>query len=124
ALAFAESRRPGRRAGSLRSPARGARGKSGVMRRGFRHLPAGSRIAVILLLAAGGFASWWWLGEQRALAPEAASARHPDSYFREIDIVRHDADGKPEMRVRADYAEHYETEPWIHLQELEARDLG
>ncbi|HEX6929076.1 MAG TPA: LPS export ABC transporter periplasmic protein LptC [Gammaproteobacteria bacterium] len=94
------------------------------MRQWFRQLPAASRIAVIALLAAAGFGTWWWLGEQRALAPVATMDRHPDSYFRDLDIVRHDVDGNPEMRVTAEYAEHYEDETWVRLRELEARGLG
>lgn len=94
------------------------------MRQWFRQLPAGSRIAVIILLAGAGFGTWWWLSEQRALAPEQAAARHPDSYFHDLDIVRHDVNGDPEMRVTAEYAEHFEDETWIHLQELAARGLG
>ncbi|HEX7029711.1 MAG TPA: LPS export ABC transporter periplasmic protein LptC [Gammaproteobacteria bacterium] len=94
------------------------------MRQWFRHLPAGSRVAVVALLAAAGLGTWWWLGQQRALTPEREAARHPDSYFRALDIVRHDENGSPEMRVTADYAEHFENESWIHLRALEARGLG
>lgn len=92
------------------------------MRERFRHLPAASRALVIMVLAAAGVASWWWLGEQRAVAPAVTETpRHPDSYFRDLDLTGHDVNGRPDMHVTATYAEHFEDEPWIHLHDLRAR---
>lgn len=89
--------------------------------RSSRRLPG--RALVVLLLLAAGAASWWWLGEQRAVAPVADTPRHPESYFRELDVIRHGEDGKPEMRLEAAYAESFEDETWIHLRDLRAHGM-
>lgn len=78
-------------------------------------------VMAILLLAAFGLATWWWLSRQHDTAADTAVARHPDAYFRQLDALRHDAAGRPGMRVRAEYAEHFPDDPWIHLQGVDAR---
>lgn len=83
-------------------------------------LPATGRLLVVVLAVAG-LASWWWLGKQRAV--ESASVdmpRQPDSYFRDLVVTGHDAEGQPDMYIEAGYAEHFEEEPWVHLRDLRA----
>lgn len=83
---------------------------------------AGRTIAV-LALALLGVGTWWWLDRHRDDRPATIAERHPDSYFRALDIVRHDAQGRPEIRVQADYAEHFEDQAWIDLENLVATGL-
>jgi len=82
------------------------------------------RALALLALAIVGAGSWWWLSKQREEAVTVEAPRHPDSYFQEFDVVRHNADGDPELRVNAEYAEHFENEPWIHLRDLDATGLA
>lgn len=93
------------------------------MRERLRQLSPSGRALVILALATAGFGSWWWLSAQREAVTVVEAPRHPDSYFRDLDVVRHDASGHAEMHVEAAYAEHFENEPWIHLRDLDARGL-
>lgn len=75
-------------------------------------------------LAVIGAGSWWWLNAQRGDDTAAVAERHPDSYFLELGVTRHDAAGNPELRLDAEYAEHFENEPWIHLRNFEAVSLA
>lgn len=94
------------------------------MREWLQRLPPAGRVFTVALLAALGYASWWWLNEQQTVdATGAEGARDPDSYFRDLELVRHDAAGRPEMRVAAAYAEHFRDAAWVHLVDLEARGL-
>lgn len=90
---------------------------------GPRWTTAGRGIA-LLVLATVGIGSWWWVREQRETVDEQAAERHPDSYFRSLDVTRHDENGRPELQLKARYAEHFEDEPWILLQDLDAAGLA
>lgn len=94
------------------------------MRKIYSRLGPSGRIAAGAALALLGFATWWWLDQQRAVAPEVERPRHPDSYFKRLDAVRHDEAGQAEMRVQAAYAEHFEDEPWIYLEDIFATGLA
>jgi lipopolysaccharide export system protein LptC len=83
-------------------------------------LGPGARVATAIGLAALGLGSWWWLSEQRAGEPVTERVRQPDSYFRQLDALRHDANGNPEMRLTATYAEHFEDESGIFLHDFAA----
>lgn len=94
------------------------------MREWLQRLPPAGRVLTIAILATLGYASWWWLDRQEQdTAEQPDAARTPDSYFRELSLVRHDESGDPETSVRAKYAEHFEDEAWIYLQDLEASGL-
>lgn len=82
------------------------------------------RVLALLVLAVVGAGSWWWLNEQRDEKAAAVTQRHPDSYFIDLDVLRHDPSGAPELRLDAEYAEHFEDEPWIHLRNFEAVSLA
>lgn len=82
------------------------------------------RALALVVLAIVGVGSWWWLNEQRGDDRKAVPQRHPDSYFRELGVTRHDQSGNPELRLDAEYAEHFEDEPWIHLRDFEAVSLA
>ena len=84
----------------------------------------GFRIPALLALALAAFGSWWWLGEQRESVGQTAVVRHPDSYFKQSEVLRHDATGQPELQVKATYAEHFENEPWVHLREMVAEGVA
>lgn len=94
------------------------------MRHGISRLGPFGKIAAGIGLALLGLATWWWLNQQRAVAPEAERPRHPDSYFNQLDAVRHNEAGEAEMRVQAVYAEHFENEPWIYLRDIVATGLA
>lgn len=81
------------------------------------------RALALIALAILGIGSWWWLNEQRGDASAVVTQRHPDSYFLDLGVTRHDQAGNPEMRLDAEYAEHFEDEPWIHLRNFEAVSL-
>ncbi|HEX6929412.1 MAG TPA: LPS export ABC transporter periplasmic protein LptC [Gammaproteobacteria bacterium] len=89
-----------------------------------RRLPSAGRAGVVFALALIGLGSWWWLSMQRDTAETAVAPPQPDAYFRELVVVRHDQQGQPEMRVTAEYAEHFENESWIHLRMLEAKSAA
>lgn len=82
------------------------------------------RALALFALAIVGIGSWWWLNEQRSDETTAVTQRHPDSYFLDLGVTRHDKAGNPELRLDAEYAEHFEDEPWIHLRDFEAVSLA
>ncbi|MBW3566587.1 MAG: LPS export ABC transporter periplasmic protein LptC [Proteobacteria bacterium] len=82
------------------------------------------RSLALVILAVVGIGSWWWLSEQREEIAIDDQPRHPDSYFRNLDVVRHGIDGKGEMRVNAEYAEHFENDAWVHLRAIDATGLA
>lgn len=85
-------------------------------------LPA--RALALIVLAVIGATSWWWLNKQRGEADMTITQRRPDSYFLDFGVTRHNESGSPELQLDAEYAEHFEDEPWIHLRNFEATSLA
>lgn len=65
--------------------------------------------AALLVLLALALASWYLLRgqEQPALPSRPSPADRPDYHFRDAEITRHDAQGEPAVRLRAERIEHY-----------------
>lgn len=82
------------------------------------------RLLAGAVLATLGLGSWWWLNQQREAPEVAERPRQPDSWFRDLDAIRHDPAGRPEVRIQARYAEHFEDENWIYLHDFIALGLA
>ncbi|MDX1454229.1 MAG: LPS export ABC transporter periplasmic protein LptC [Gammaproteobacteria bacterium] len=75
-------------------------------------------LAFTVLLAAA-IGSYWWLSQQAGNQPDSdEQARQPDSYFTDLLITSHDADGLPGSFLRARRAEHFPDDPYIYLADL------
>ncbi|MDX1443576.1 MAG: LPS export ABC transporter periplasmic protein LptC [Gammaproteobacteria bacterium] len=74
----------------------------------------------LMLLAVIG--SWMLLDREReeSAATEDRPAT-PDSYFTDMELVRHDENGRPSMTVRARSATHYPNDPLIYMEAVDAR---
>lgn len=76
----------------------------------------------ILAMIVAVVASWLLLDREREGASQADDApATPDSYFVDMNLVRHDDNGRPSMNIRAGSARHFPDNPIVYLESVEAR---